>query len=107
METFTRTAEKEVGNRIAEAAQTSAAKFQRQIDDVVRSAEAQTAISNERIQALTERLERSLEAANDRLAAFEARVEDELSTKLGEFERALRAAEQAIERERALGGTNA
>ena len=101
METFTRSAEKEVGARIAEAAQISATKFQRQIDDVVRAAEVQTQISNERIQTLTERLERSLEAAHDRLAAFEANVELELSTKLGEMERALRAAEQTIERERA------
>ena len=101
METFTRSAEKEVAARIAEAAQISATKFQRQIDDVVRAAEVQTQISNERIQTLTERLERSLEAAHDRLAAFEANVELELSTKLGEMERALRAAEQVIERERA------
>jgi uncharacterized membrane protein YheB (UPF0754 family) len=101
LETFTRAAEQEVGARIAEAAQISATKFQRQIDDVVRAAEVQTQISNERIQTLTDRLERSLEAAHERLAAFEANVDLELSTKLGEIERARRAAEQAIERERA------
>ncbi len=101
METFTRSAEKEVAARIAEAAQSSAIKLQRQIDDVVRAAEAQTTISNERIQALTERLERSLEAAHERLAEFEANVELELSAKLGEIERALRAAEQTVERDRA------
>jgi len=101
METFTRSAEKEVAARIAEAAQSSALKLQRQIDDVVRAAEAQTSISNERIQTLTARLERSLEAAHDRLGEFEANVELELSTKLGEMERVLRAAEQSIERERA------
>ena len=101
METFTRSAEKEVAARIAEAAQVSATKLQRQIDDVVRAAEVQTAISNERIQALTARLERSLEAANERLAEFEATVELELSAKLGEIERALRAAEQTVDRERA------
>jgi hypothetical protein len=100
MDTFTRSAEKEVAARITEAAQTSATRLQRQIDDVVRTAEAQTTLSNERIQALTERLERSLEAANDRLLSFEAHVELELSTKLTEIERALRAAEQSIERER-------
>jgi hypothetical protein len=100
MDTFTRSAEKEVAARITETAQTSAARLQRQIDDVVRTAEAQTTLSNERIQALTERLERSLEAANDRLLSFEAHVELELSTKLTEIERALRAAEQSIERER-------
>jgi hypothetical protein len=100
MDTFTRSAEKEVAARITETAQTSAARLQRQIDDVVRTAEAQTTLSNERIQALTERLERSLEAANDRLLNFEAHVELELSTKLTEIERALRAAEQSIERER-------
>ncbi len=101
LEQFTRAAEKEVSARITEAAQVSATKFQRQIDDVVRSAEVQTAISNERIQTLTDRLERSLETAHDRLAAFEAHVELELSTKLAEIERALRAAEHAADRERA------
>ena len=100
LDTFTRSAEKEVAARIAEAAQASAMRLQRQIDDVVRAAEAQTTLSNERIQALTERLERSLESANDRLLGFEAHVELELSTKLTEIERALRAAEQSIERER-------
>jgi len=45
-----------------------------------------------------ERLEKSLEAAHDRLNAFEAHVELELSAKLGEIERALRAAGQAAER---------
>lgn len=98
METFTRSAEKEVAARISEAAQASAAKLQRQIDDVVRAAEVQTGISNERIQALSERLERSLDAANDRLAEFESNVELELSAKLAEIERALRAAGQAAER---------
>ena len=76
-------------------------KLQRQIDDVVRAAEVQTAVSNERIQTLSERLEHSLEAAHERLAAFEAHVELELSAKLGEMERTLRAAEQSVERERA------
>jgi hypothetical protein len=101
METFTRSAEKEVAARIAEAAQASAQKLQRQIDDVVRAAEVQTGISNERIQTLSERLERSLEAAHERLSAFEANIELELSAKLAEMERVLRAAEQSIERERA------
>ena len=100
METFTRSAEKEVAARISEAAQSSALKLQRQIDDVVRAAEAQTSISNERIHALTERLERSLDAAHGRLTEFEANVELELSAKLGEIERTLRAAEQTVERER-------
>lgn len=98
METFSRSAEKEVASRIAEAAHASALKLQRQIDDVVRAAEAQTTLSNERIQTLNERLERSLELANERLAEFEASVELEVSAKLGEIERALRAAEQSVER---------
>jgi hypothetical protein len=101
MDTFARSAEKEVAARIADAAQASASRLQRQIDDVVRAAEAQTAISNERIQNLSERLERSLESANNRLEQFEATVELELASKLAEFERVLRAAEQSIERERA------
>lgn len=96
MDTFTRSAEKEVAARITEAAQASATRLQRQIDDVVRAAEAQTTLSDERIHALTGRLERSLEAANDRLIGFEAQVELEVSTKLAEIERALRAAEQSI-----------
>ena len=101
METFTRAAEQEVAARITDATQVAAAKLQRQLDDVVRAAEGQTAISNERIRELATRLERSLEAANQRLAAFEANVELELAAKLAEIERAVRAAEQAAERERA------
>jgi uncharacterized protein YukE len=98
MEHFMKAAESEVVNRIAESAQGSASRFQRQIDDLVRAAEIQTGISNERIGTLTERLERSLEAAHERLNAFEAHVELELSTKLGEIERALRSAGQTAER---------
>jgi hypothetical protein len=60
----------------------------------------QTGISNERIQSLTDRLEKSLEAAHERLNAFEAHVELELATKLGDIERALRSAEQVSERAR-------
>ncbi len=101
MDAFTRSAEKEVATRIAETAQNSAVKLQRQVDDVVRAAEVQTGISNERIKALSERLEHSLEAANERLVAFEANIELELAAKLGEFERMLRSVEQTIERERA------
>ncbi len=102
MERFTKTAEQQVAGRIAEAAQLSASKFQRQVDDVVRAAEMQTQIANERIQTLTERLDQSLEAASAQLAAFEANVELELSEKLAEIEHALRtAAEQSIERDRA------
>jgi hypothetical protein len=88
----------EVVNRIAGAAQASAARFQRQIDDLVRAAEVQTEISNERIKALTERLEQSLEGANERLNAFETNLELELATKLSEMERALRSAGQTVER---------
>jgi hypothetical protein len=98
MDHFIRGAEQDVANRIAEAAQSSAAKLQRHIDDVVRTAEAQTAVSNDRINTLSERLERSVEAAHERLGAFEAHVELELAAKLGEIERALRAASQSIER---------
>lgn len=98
MEHFMKAAENEVVNRIAEAAQVSASRFERQIDDLVHAAEVQTGISNERITALTDRLEKSLEAAHERLNAFEAHVELELSAKLGEIERTLRAAGQAAER---------
>jgi len=98
MEHFMKSAEAEVVNRIAGAAQASAARFQRQIDDLVRAAEVQTEISNERIKALTERLEQSLEGANERLNAFETNLELELATKLSEMERALRSAGQTVER---------
>jgi hypothetical protein len=97
MEHFMKSAEAEVVNRIAGAAQASAARFQRQIDDLVRAAEVQTEISNERIKALTERLEQSLEGANERLNAFETHLELELATKLTEIERALRSAGQTVE----------
>jgi hypothetical protein len=103
MEHFLKAAETEVVNRIADSAQASAARFQRQIDDLVRAAEVQTGISNERVQALAERLERSLEAAHDRLNAFEAHVELELTTKLEEIERAFRSAGQAAERAQPRG----
>jgi hypothetical protein len=85
-------------NRIADSAQASATRLQRQIDDLVRAAEVQTGISNERVLALSERLERSLEAAHDRLNAFEAHVELELTTKLEEIERTVRTAGHAAER---------
>lgn len=98
MEHFMKAAESDVINRIAEAAQGSAARFQRQIDDLVRAAEVQTAISDERIRALTDRLEKSVDAAHVRLNDFEAHVELELSTKLAEMERALRAAGQTVDR---------
>ena len=100
MEHFIKAAEAEVVNRIADSAQASAARFQRQIDDLVRAAEVQTGISNERIKALTERLEQSLEGAHERLNAFETHVELELATKLTEIERALRSAGQTVERAR-------
>ena len=63
----------------------------------------QTGISNERVLALSERLERSLEAAHDRLNAFEAHVELELTTKLEEIERTVRSAGHAAERAQPRG----
>lgn len=56
LEHFVKAAEAEVVNRITEAAQVSASRFQRQIDDLVRAAEAQAGVSSERISALAERL---------------------------------------------------
>jgi hypothetical protein len=103
MEHFLKAAETEVVNRIADSAQASAARFQRQIDDLVRAAEVQAGISNERVVALSERLERSLEAAHDRLNAFESHVELELTTKLEEIERAFRTAGAAAERAQPRG----
>jgi hypothetical protein len=103
MEHFLKAAEAEVVNRIADSAQASATRLQRQIDDLVRAAEVQTGISNERVLALSERLERSLEAAHDRLNAFEAHVELELTTKLEEIERTVRTAGHAAERAQPRG----
>ena len=103
MEHFLKAAETEVVNRIADSAQASATRFQRQIDDLVRAAEVQAGISNERVQALAERLERSLEAAHQRLGAFEAHVELELTTKLDEIERAFRGATSPPERAQTRG----
>ena len=100
---FPQGAETEVVNRIADSAQASATRFQRQIDDLVRAAEVQAGISNERVQALAERLERSLEGAHERLGAFEAHLELELTTKLDEIERAFRGATSPPERAQTRG----
>jgi hypothetical protein len=80
-------------------AQATARRLQRQLDEVVRGAEAQTSLAAERIQFLTARLEKALDDSAGRLASFEADLELQLTAKLAEFERALRQAEQSVSRE--------
>jgi hypothetical protein len=101
LEHFSRQAEKDVEARMTEVAQTTARRLQRQLDEVVRGAETQTTLAEERIAFLTSRFEKAIDDAAGRLAAFETDLELELSTKLAEFERAFRHAEQAVERETA------
>lgn len=94
MEHFMKAAENEVVGRIAQAAEAATDRVQRQVDELVRTAEVQAEISNDRLRVLNEQLERSLQAARTRLQEFEAQVELEVSTRLGEIERALRSAGQ-------------
>lgn len=93
------TVEKEIENRMSEVAQLTAVRLQRELDDVVRQAEAQTGVAEERIAFLTDRLEKALEAAAGRLASFETDLELELSSKLAEFDRAVRHAQHTVEHE--------
>jgi hypothetical protein len=94
IEEFVRQAEKDVSDRIADLARTTADRMQRRVTDVTRAAEAQHEVAADRLQLLTERLDKALAAAEERIAAFEAQVELELETKLGALERSLRAADR-------------
>ena len=68
-------------------------------NEVVRQAESQTSSTEDRITFITQRLEAAMDTAAGRVAAFESGLELELSTKLTEFERAVRHAEQSVGRE--------
>ncbi len=96
-ESLSDTVEKEIAARMSEVAQLTAARLQRQLDDVVRQAEAQTSVTEERIAFLTDRLEKALETAAGRLASFETDLELELSSKVAEFDRAVRHVQHTVE----------
>lgn len=95
---YARQIEEQVEARMEEVAKQTTQRLQRQLDQVVRQAEAQTSTNEDRITFITQRLEATLENAAGRVAAFETELELELTTKLTEFERAVRHAEQSVER---------
>ncbi|MFQ5426162.1 MAG: hypothetical protein ACE5EV_03675, partial [Gaiellales bacterium] len=70
-----------------------------QLDDVVRQSEAQAAIAEERITFITGRLDQVLAAAAGRLAVFETDLELELTSRVAEFERAVRQAAHTVDHE--------
>ena len=86
--------EDEIEGRLHEVAKQTTQRLQRQLDQVVRQAETQTSSAEDRITFITQRLETAIDTAAGRVAAFEAELELELTTKLAEFERAVRHAEQ-------------
>ncbi len=91
--------EEQVEARMQEVAKQTTQRLQRQLDQVVRQAESQTSTAEDRITFITQRLEATMETAAGRVAAFESELELELTTKLTEFERAVRHAEQSVGRE--------
>ena len=91
--------EEEIEERMQEVARNTTQRLQRQLDQVVRQAEGQTSTTEDRITFITQRLESAMEAAAGRVAAFESDLELELTTRLSEFERAVRHAQQSVERE--------
>ena len=96
---YARQIEEGIENRMQEVAQQTTQRLQRQLDEVVRQAESQTSSTEDRITFITQRLEAAMDTAAGRVAAFESGLELELSTKLTEFERAVRHAEQSVGRE--------
>ncbi len=93
MDQFARRAEKEIADRINEAAQAAAGRLERRIGEVTRAAEAQHDIAADRMRIVGERLNAALVQAEERIAAFEAQIETEVTSKLEELERSIRAAE--------------
>ncbi len=91
--------EDEIETRMHEVARQTTQRLQRQLDQVVRQAESQTSTAEDRITFITQRLEAAMDTAAGRVAAFESELELELSSKLTEFERAVRHAEQSVGRE--------
>lgn len=96
---YARQIEEEIEGRMQEVAQQTTQRLQRQLDQVVRQAETQTSSAEDRITFITQRLEAAMDTAAGRVASFESELELELTTKLTEFERAVRHAEQSVGRE--------
>ena len=92
MDQFTRRAEKEISDRINEAAQTAAGRLERRIGELTRAAETQHDIAAERMRIVGNRLNDALAQAEDRIAAFETQIETEVTAKLEELERSIRTA---------------
>ena len=94
---FTREMEKEVEGQMNEVANVTAARLQRQLDAVLRQSEAEATLAEERIAFISKRLDKTLDDAAGRLAVFETDLERELTTKMAEFERAVRHAAQTVD----------
>jgi hypothetical protein len=91
--------EEQVEARMSEVAKQTIQRLQRQLDQVVRQAEAQTSTTEDRVTFITQRLEAAMDTAAGRVAGFETELELELTTKLAEFDRAVRHAQQSVGRE--------
>jgi hypothetical protein len=94
IEEFVRQAETEVSDRIVQLARQTADRMERRLRDVARAAEAQGEVASERLRHVSERLDAALATAEQRIAAYEEEVDVRLETKLGQVERAVRAAER-------------
>ncbi|MBW3592405.1 MAG: hypothetical protein KY396_01795 [Actinobacteria bacterium] len=92
MEQFARRAEKEISDRIADVAQSTAVRLERRIVEIAHAAESQHEVSADRLRHITQRLDEALERAEKRISAFEAEIESEVSARLEELERSMRAA---------------
>jgi hypothetical protein len=93
MDQFARRAEKEIAERINDAAQSTASKLERRVSDVTRAAEVQHEVAAERLRTVTEQLGGALADAEERINAFELEIQTEITSKLEELERSLRAAD--------------
>lgn len=91
IEEFTRQAEKEIADRIALAAQSTAERLQKRTEDTARAAESQYEVAAERLRLISDRLDEALGDAEQRIHEFETTIESEVSTKLEELARAIRA----------------
>jgi hypothetical protein len=94
IEHFAHQAEKDVSDRIAQLARTTAERMERRLRDVARAAEGQGEIAAERLRHVSERLDEALAAAEERIAAFEAEVDMRLDAKLGAAQRSVSAADR-------------
>jgi hypothetical protein len=93
MDQFARRAEKEIADRIAEAAQATAVRVERRVTEATRAAEVQHEVAAERLRTVRDRLNEALVDAERRIDAFEAQIETEVSAKVEQLERTIRAAD--------------